>query len=192
MGPGFVIFFWLIVAAILGAIWLGTLVLFVVAWKKRWRILKWLAGIALSGGVVVALAAGVLVTYGLVRASIPRYVFADVFHAKPTESVQDIRTKVFWFADTGSIYLRFQTDIDTFRRLVPKDLHKVTRQEFEEKRWQESNGYPSWWQSTFSSSDEIYFQASEIGHGKKFASETTWMAYDSKHQIAYYRFLGID
>ncbi len=192
MGAGFVIMFWLIIAAILGTIWLCTLVLFIVAWKKRWKVLKWLSGTAVVGGVVIALAAGGLLAYKLVRASIPSYVFTDVFYTKPTESVRDIKSKVFWFADTGSIYLRFHTDIDTFRRLVPKDLKRVTKQEFEEKKWQEGNKHPSWWQSTFSSSDEIYLQESEPGNGKTFANETTWMAYDSQRQIGYYRFLGLD
>ncbi len=192
MGPGFVILIWLIIAAILGTIWLGTLVLFIVAWRKRWKVLKWLSGIAVVGGVVVALAAGSLLAYGLVRNSVPRYVFTDVFHTKPTENIRDIRSKVYWFADTGSIYLCFQTDIATFRKLIPKALPKVTKAEFEERGWHESGEHPSWWQPNTSDSDEIYFQATEFGKGKTFATETTWMVYDSQRQLGYYRFLGID
>jgi hypothetical protein len=191
MGAGFVILVWLIVAVVLGALWLGTLVLFIVAWKKRWRVLKWFSGIGVVGGVVVALTIAGLLTYGLIRTSVPKYVFTDTFHAKPTKSIRDIKSKVFWFADTGSVHLCFRTDVSTFRGLVPKDLPKVTKTEFEEG-WHESGEHPSWWRPLVSDSDEIYFQATEVGKGKNFATETTWMVYDSQQQIGCYRFLGID
>jgi hypothetical protein len=192
MGPGFVILSWLIIAGILGIVWIGALILFLISWKKKWRILKWLSGLAVAGGIVFALVIGSFLTYGLIRSSVPKYVFADVFHSKPTNEIRDIKSKVFWFADTGSIYLSFQTDISTFRRLVPKDLPKVTKAEFEEKGWHESGEHPSWWLSVVSDSYEIYFEATEFGKGKTFATETKWMVYDFQRQIGYYRFLGID
>jgi hypothetical protein len=192
MGPGSVILFWLIIAGVLGTVWIGAFILFLVSSKKKWRILKWLSGLAVAGGIVIALGIGSLLAYGLVRSSVPKYVFADVFHSKPTKSIRDIKSKVFWFADTGSIYLCFQTDILTFRKLVPKDLPRITKAEFEEKGWHESGEHPSWWQAVVSDSDEIYFRATDFGKGKNFATETEWMTYDFQRQIGYYRFLGID
>lgn len=192
MGPGLVILFWLIIVGILGTVWIGALILFLVSFKKKWRVIKWLSGIAVTGGAAIAFSIGSLLTYGLVRSSVPKYVFEEVFHSKPTNNISDIKSKVFWFADTGSIYLCFRTNISTFKRLVPKNLPRTTWVEFKEKGWHESGEHPSWWLLAVSDSDEIYWRATEFGKGGKFASETEWMIYDFQRQIGYYRFLGID
>lgn len=192
MGPGIVLFIWILIATILGAVCLAVLILFLIARKKKWKILKWLSGGVVAGILILGIFAVVIVTYGLVRSSIPKYVFIDVFHNPPGDNIRALKSKVFSFADTRSIYLRFETDPATFRKLVPKDLPKVTREEFEARQWHESVQHPPWWQPSFASSDEIYFESRDFGKGKEFASEMTLMTYDSQRQIAYYRFLGID
>lgn len=64
----------------------------------------------------------------------PSAVFEDTFQREPGSTVRNVRSKVFWFAHTGSTYLRFETDAATFRSLVPPDLPPVTHREFLEKR----------------------------------------------------------
>lgn len=192
MGPGIVIIFWLIIAGIFGSFWIGALLLFLFSKKKNWPIIKWLSGFAVVGGIIIGIAMTSLLTYGFVRASVPKYVFADVFYSKPTNDIQDIKSKVYWFADTGSIYLSFSTDISTFRKLVPKHLPKSTKKEFENHGMVGSSAHPDWWLSTVSDSDEIYFTPPRNGDGENFTYESEWMVYNFQRKMGYYQFLGID
>jgi hypothetical protein len=192
MGPLFVLLFWGIIAAICGGIWIAAIVFFFISRKKQWKLAKWFSGsvvvtMPLLGFILVSVKA-----FGIVRASIPQYVFKDTFHRPPGESVRNINSKVWRFADEGNVYIRFETDIGTFRKLVPEGLPKVTKEEYEKKGWSESSDPPSWWKPSFAPSDEIYLTATDFGNGKTFASEMTIYTYDTKSQVAYYHFLGID
>lgn len=192
MGPLFVLILWLVIAAILGAIWMVAFVLFITFRKDGLKIGTWL-----SGSVVVALPSiGLLLVYvtvyDVVRASIPACVFKDTFQSAPGDSVRNIDSKVWKFADAGSVYIRFETDIDTFRRLVPEGLPKATKEEFEQKRMGGNSVPPTWWKPPFAAGDEIYLCNTGFGHGKVFASESTIFTYDAQHHVAYYHFIGID
>ncbi len=192
MGPGFVLMFWLLIAAIFGAIWVAAVVLFFISRKKKWKIAKWFSGSVVVVLPLIGLLLASIIAYGVVRASIPKYVFKDTFHNAPADNVRNINSKVWWFADEGNVYIRFETDIDTFRKLVPEGLSKVTREEFEKKGWNESADHPSWWKPPFAAGDETYLTATDFGNGKTFASEMIVFTYDSQHHIAYYHFIGID
>jgi hypothetical protein len=192
MGPGFVLMFWLLIAAIFGAIWIAAIVLFFISRKKKWKIAKWLSGSVVVVLPLIGLLLASIIAYGVVRVSVPKYVFNDTFHRAPGDNVRNINSKVWWFADEGNVYIRFETDIDTFRKLVPESLPKVTREEFEKKGWNESGDPPSWWKPSFAPGDEIYLAATDFGKGKTFASEMTIFTYDSQHRVAYYHFIGID
>jgi hypothetical protein len=192
MGPGFVLMFWMLIAAIFGAIWIAAIVLFFISRRKKWKIAKWFSGSIVVALPLIGFLLASIIAYGVVRASIPKYVFKDTFHSTPGENVRNINSKVWWFADEGNVYIRFETDIDTFRKLVPEGLPKVTKEEFEKKGWNETSDPPVWWKPTFSASDEIYLNATDFGNGKTFASEMTLFTYDSQHHVAYYHFIGID
>ena len=192
MGPGFVLLFWLVIAGIFAAIWVGCLVLFFVARKKEWKLIKWLTALACGGIALLGLLVAGVFGYGMIRSSIPRYVFEDTFKTKLPVSVVDIKSKVWWFADEGSVYLCFSAEHDVFEKLIPPNIPKLTREEFTKKGWSENTPVMTWWTPITSDTSEIYSLSTEFGKGKEFASESTLMTYDPKRKLVYYHFLGID
>jgi hypothetical protein len=192
MGLGFVLMLWLVIAAILGAIWIAAVVLFITFRKDGLKVGTWLSGVVVVALPLMGILTASVTVYDIVRASIPTCVFNDTFHSAPGEDVRNITSKVWWFADVGSVYIRFETDIDTFRELVPEGLPKVTREEFEQKMWGENSDPPTWWKPPFAAGDEIYLTSTGFGNGKEFASESTIFTYDSQNHVAYYHFIGID
>ncbi len=192
MGPGFVLIFWLFIAGVFALIWAAAVGLFILSWVKKWRVVKWLSGLAAGGLTAIGLLIVGLFTYGIIRSMNPSAVFEGTFHRAPASNVRNLQSKVFWFADTGSTYLRFETDAETFRSLVPPDLPPVTHREYLEKRWHSTDPGPDWWTYDFPASAEIYLKATEFGEGKQFASEMTLMVYVAEQRLAYYHFIGID
>lgn len=169
MGPGIVLLFWLVIAGVVAVVWAGTLVLFFVARKKQWKLIKWIAAFAVGSITILGLIAGGIMSYGVVRISTPRYVFEDTFKTKPPSGVSDIKSKTWWFADEGSIYLCFSAERETFAKLIPAGLPKLTREEFQKKGWGEAAQSVSWWTPVTSDTSDIYFLSTEFGKGKEFA-----------------------
>lgn len=133
-----------------------------------------------------------LFVYGYVRSATPRFVFADTFGVAPGPGISNINSKVFWFADEGSTYLRFEADAATFHSLVPSGLPHVSDLEYANKRWQGNEAGPAWWTYTFPPDAEIHLLTTEPGQGKRFASEMTLMVYVPREHLVYYHYEGID
>ena len=126
----------------------------------------------------------------------PRSIFKEEFGIAPPASVSKIQSSYYWFADTGDVYLRFQTSQEEFNKLVSVNLKKKTAEEMKRDTPGESGGeIPSWWDYQIQS-DWIYylrFYSSEKESGLKgFFWETEYFAYNPKTQMAYYHFVGID
>lgn len=193
MGPGFVILFWLIVAGVLGVIWLISLVIFLVGWWKKSRVLSWVGGVPLCGLTLIATLVASLVLIGFVRSSNPKSVYEDTFHEAPTPDVVGIQSDTWSFADSGHAYLRFQAGHQTFQRIRPKDLPRITYEQYRERMpVLLGDSQPSWWIPPTESTTEIYLLEATSGQGKSFSSETTMMSYDTNTSTAFYYFLGID
>jgi len=192
MGPGFVLIFWLFIAGVFAVIWAAAVGLFILSSLKKWRVLKWLSGIATGGLTAIGLLIVGLFTYGIIRSMDPSAVFENTFHRAPASNVRNLQSKVFWFADTGSTYLRFETDAETFRSLVPSELPRITHREYLDKGWHGSDPGPDWWTYDFPASAEIHLKTTGIGEGKRFASEMALMVYVPEERVAYYHFIGID
>ena len=194
MGPAFVILFWAILAGIFGFFWLVSLFLFVIGWRKKKNWLKWLGLIPLVGLTVVALIITVVISIGIVRGITPKYVYTDTFGERPSHDVTNIKSKVWSFADEADVHIQFQTSPETFHRLIPKDLERVTFEKYKEKMptiaGEESA--PKWWLPVTQSTSEIYLLSTEFGKGKRFATETILMTYDAPTRTAQYYYIGID
>ena len=198
MGPGVVIVVWLFIAAVYCAFFGLFCVLFFVGWIKKWIWLRWIAGLPAACMLLLAAILVIGMTYGIIASQNPKSVFKTTFEEEPSQAISDIQSSLYWFADTGSVYLRFKTTESEFRRLVPKDLSPRTSEQMEKDTPMEVGSHgPTWW--TYQVNPEwIYFlrdhsPSAEEGPSKRgFYSETEYFAFDPATQTAYYRFLGID
>jgi hypothetical protein len=196
MGPAFVILFWLILAGIYGCIFLAFAGVWFWGKKKKIVWLKWLGGISAIGMATLALFMILLFSWGIIRAKNPQWVFKTTFDVSPPPSVSKIQSSYYWFADTGDVYLRFQTSQEEFNKLVSTNLIKKTAEEMKCDTPGEAGGdAPDWWDYKIQS-DWIYYlrnysSANDSGP-KGFFSETEYFAYNPKTQTAYYHFIGID
>jgi len=97
MGPGFVVIFWLFIAGIFAVIWAATVGVFILSWAKKWRVLKWLSGIAAGGLTTVGLLTVGLFAYGIIRSMDPNAVFEDTFRGEPGSNVPEERIAYYHF-----------------------------------------------------------------------------------------------
>jgi hypothetical protein len=196
MGAGFAILFWLIFAGIYGCIFLA----FVGAWflgkKKKITWLKWIGGVPAIGMAAVAFFIVFFIAWGIVSSMNPRWVFKETFNTAPPSSVSKIQSSFYSFADTGVVYLRFQTSQVEFKKLVSTNLVKKTAEEMTRDTPGEGGGdIPKWWDYQIQSGWIYYLRVSPSGKDsgeRGFAGETEYFAYNPKTQIAYYHFIGID
>lgn len=192
MGPGIVILFWLVVAALFGGLWVASLAIFIVARKKNWRIAKWVSGVSFTGTSLLGILCLSLLSYGLIRAITPHFVFEEALGRKPPQNVTDIKSKVWWFADEGSTWLTFDADRVTFEALIPRNLQKMTLTEYQKVMGHYSGKKPNWWHPLDDPDVEIYFFSPPWGQGSRFASEETLMTFSPATQRVHYQFIGID
>jgi hypothetical protein len=190
MRPAFVILIWLVLAGIFGFFWVVSLVVFLIGrWKKK-RWLKWMGLVPLTGLTIIALLAGTFFAIGITRAITPKYVFTDYLGEKPGGDVGNIRSKVWSFADSTTVHLQFQSSPETFHRLLPKELKRAAFQEYE-YYFHVEDEWPDWWRPINGFNSEVYF-INTSRNGKRRASETILMTYDSRTKIVQYFYLGID
>ena len=196
MGAGIVIAVWLIVAGIYGCIFLAFAGIWFWGRKKNITWLKWLGKIPAIGMAAIALCIIAFISWGIVRSKNPNWVFKQQFNVTPPVSVSKIQSAYYWFADTGDIYLRFQTSEEEFYKLVSTNLVMKTVEEMKSDAPGESGGnIPKSWDYSVESEWIYYLRVSpsNSGSGKRdFSNETEYFAYNPKTQIAYYHFIGID
>ena len=192
MGPGCVIVVWLAVAAVVGNIWLACLLIFLFGRRRKSRLLVWLGGIPLIGITGIALLAGGVVGFAMIRSTNPRYVYRDTFHEPPSSDVRHIRSKVWSFADEGEVFMRFEASPETFRRIVPEKMEKVSYPDYKKKMPGNNLKPPAWWSPPTEQTSEIYIAVPDFGHGERFASETKLLTYDATTETVLYFYLGID
>jgi hypothetical protein len=155
-------------------------------------LLIWLGGVPLIAITGIALLVGGIVGFVMIRSTNPRYVYRDAFHEPPSPDVRHIRSKVWAFADEGEAFMRFEASPETFRRIVPKEMQKVSYPEYRKKMPSNNLKPPAWWLPPTEQTSEIYIAVPDYGNGRRFASETTLLTYDAPTQTAMYFYLGID
>ena len=183
---------WGCVAAVLGFVWLAFLFGLIVARRRKWRTVSWLvaAPVALIPFVGIGLVG--LVGFAMIRGSIPRYVYQDTFREAPSADVRNVKSKNWGFADSAHVFLRFEASPDTFRRIVPQGMQKVTFAEYQKRMPGSNVSAPDWWAPPTESTSEILLRVPDWGSGRRFASERELLTYDPSTQTAMYFFLGID
>jgi hypothetical protein len=201
MGPGMVIIFWLFLTGIYGLIFLLFAGLWFLGRKKKWRWLKWLAGIPAISMIALAVFLVAAIAWGIIDSMNPRSVFKDEFGIPPPASVSEIQSSYFQFADGGNVYLRFKTSEEAFNKLVPIRLQIKTAEEMKSETPGESGSEsPTWWDYKIDSNWTYYLRifssykekVSGQSAPKGFAWEAEYFAYDPKTHLAYYHFVGID
>lgn len=196
MGPGLVLLFWLFLGAIVFAVFSAFLLVAIYGHKNNRTILKYIGAIPASFIAILMIGFVVLVVYGIVSSMNPHSNFRTVFNEAPGDLVSEVDSKVFWFGDTGSIYLGFRTTEEEFLRLVPEGLNPLGVQAFKrEMPRQTGKDIPEWWKMDVVVDDLCYLREHDdrSGPGKKgFYYETEYYVYDRSAGYAYYRFIGID
>ena len=183
---------WGCAAAVLGVVWLAFLLGFIAARRKKWRAFSWLIAVPVALMPLGAIGLAGLVGFGMIRGSIPRYVYEDTFREPPSADVRNIKSKSWGFADSAYVFLRFEASPETFRRIVPQEMQKVTFAEYQKRMASSNASAPEWWAPPTESTAEIFLRAPDWGSGRRFASEREVMTYDPLTQTAMYFFLGID
>ena len=125
MGAGCVIVLWLFLATFAAAIWCTCLLAFVFARRKRWRVFSWFVAIPTALIPLAALLLAGVMIHGAMRMMTPRHVYQDVFKEAPSEDVRNIRSKAWFFADSGYVFLRFEATPETVERLATRRLRKA-------------------------------------------------------------------
>ena len=192
MGPVFSLVIWLIVAFFFVVLWIGSLITAIFGWRRKSIILKWIGGVPLVLLTLFAVLIAGIVIVSFVRSNIPQYVYEDTFHEKPTDDVKHIKTNVSGFGDSYSAFIRFESDCNTFLRLLPKESKRVTLEEFQSEMPGLNLNPPSWWYTIDSTTSEIWLLRPAYSHGERFAFETTLMTYHARRRVVQYYFIGID
>ena len=88
--------------------------------------------------------------------------------------------------------MRFEANPETFHRILPKKMEKISYSDYKEKVHVLDLDPPSWWSPPTEATSEIYFRSPGFREGPRFASETTLMTHDAANRTVTYFYLGID
>jgi hypothetical protein len=99
---------------------------------------------------------------------------------------------VYGFADEAHVFLTFKAPPETVHRIVPKNLKRVSFEDYKRQMPGSNLVPPSWWKAPDTSTTEIYLLSPDYGAGQKFASETTLMTYQGETNAVMYFYIGID
>ena len=196
MGAGVVILMWLIILGFFAVIWGILVAATIYGWKRKKMWIKWCAGVPAALMLFGGLLAGILTVYGLIDSMNPKSVFENTFGTPPSPSISDIKSNLYWFADTGSTYLRFNISEVEFRKLMPSGLTECTMQKIKADLPTETGSkIPTWWTHDYQPG-WLYFMRDDFNkeqpQKKGFHSELEYFIYDPNSKTAYYHFLGID
>jgi hypothetical protein len=133
-------------------------------------------------------------TFGLIQSMRPTAVFKQAFQTSP-KGVTNLRSRYWFFADSGEIYLRFNCSTQTMTRILPHGLLQTDEATLKEKLgkgWQQDR--PDWWQLPATNAMTAYYlRESGQGGGRWFStSEMEVLVYDSQTHTAFYLYSGLD
>jgi hypothetical protein len=191
MSAGLVTFFWLILAGIYGFFWLIFLALFIVGKINKSRVLSWIGGVPLLLSTTFALFFLGTVVWGIISVSKPSNVYKITFGTPPPADVTNLQNQYWYFADTGSTYLKFKTSPTTIKKLTANDWHPLTGEKLKSTDFEnlETDDTPSWWKPRKTSSTLVYTASMRFDD---FANEEETLIYDPVNEQAYYEFVGFD
>ena len=176
--------FWGIIAVVFGVIWLATLLVFIASRfipSNGWR---WAGFLPFAATTSCAL----WFVGSIYFLSTPPQVFKTSFGFAPTNDVREIKSKYWYFGDTGITYLKFKANPETIKRIVTLGLVEAGSTPSQSSA-SIGDDVPDWWRPESHSGTRIYTKSNRI---RDFASEEEMLCYDETAQQAYYSFQGID
>lgn len=191
MGAGLVIFSWLFCLGLLGGVWLLAFSVFRQGRRTGSAVVRWIGLVPL---VVISLLLLLLVSAWIaviVRFSVPRFVYSYAFGEAPAADVRDLKSKAWSFADTTDILLQFKASSNTFRKLVPAGVERVTLTEFKEALHTKGMGSPPKWWAVI---NEAIPAETYAGSGMRNYHTSEWilMTFDPTTETVQYYYVGID
>ena len=193
MGPAFVIIFWLILAGVFCALWMGSFLLFKTGRHRKSFAMTGIGAVVLTMLTVAAVALAGLIFTGFIRSCIPSYVFKDEFHVKPPNDISDIKSSTWSFADSGHTFLRFKASREALSRLLTNHVQMIYYAEFKEKadNWMDDESPPSWWVNPTNGA-EIYSIGPQHSEGGTHSGEFVVLIYDASTGTAEYYSSWVD
>ncbi len=191
--PGLFILFWAVALLLLGLGWAVSCGMAVIAWRRKWRVMKWVFAVIFAVFTLVSGSVLAVWGYGAYRSSSAPLVFEDTFRMKPPPGTAVLHGKSGGFADSAGVDLSFRTDRVTFDRLRPGKLERTSLQTYNSYS---SNFTRPWWRAPTAATeiwmlDSSPFSFKEKPAGQSFYSEVTFMTWDSDGLVQY-MWSGID
>lgn len=188
------------VVLVLYGVFFAFLCLIGVAFYSLWRIGRrkqrpFLAnvGCTLFFLWAVVLVAGVTLIVGtIIRGCQPDSIFEQAFGHPPGRGVTNLRSKIWSFADTESVFLRFNADKEAIARILDSGFVEVSEEKFASICGSVISGHPEWWSAPNGESWRFFVGSPSHTGDDEFTDETSVLAYNECSGDAMYRFLGID
>lgn len=189
MSAGFVLVIWLLIAAVYGSFCLLFFVLYAIGKKKGIHSLMWAGGIPFIASAGFAVFCLGLMGYGFYTTSRPATVYEMTFGSAPSSDVTNIQSNYYYFADTGTTFLKFKASPATIAKLTAKGWTRLNAQGNQNAGPHTGTQTPEWYKPKITDTTVIYTAEKRIGD---FASESETLVYDRVTKQAYYDFVGID
>lgn len=158
------------------AVW--TPVIFIFRVKRKWR----------STFIAIPLV-GLLYVAGIVglfwHNTRPGVVYENTFGIPPSADVTDLKSKLYYFADKGEVFLQFKCSRETLDSLIASQNLKMHADP--QMLWSDE---PDWWGLGDGLSPREYYKSGVSRKG--FMSEDTILIYNANTKQANYYWSGID
>ncbi len=192
MGDGFVLLFWLIVLGAFTAAWMAAFGVYCFGRDNGSKTFRLLGGVPLIALTLIGIGCIGFVTFTWIRSTNPNYVFESQFHQPPTADVTNLRSSYWRSGVSEQVFLTFQTDPATFRRILPKNVRRIGFNDYRERMPLNGRETPPWWHPPTEATSEIYFVDWTKSMGESFYEETTLVTFEATTGTVMYFFLGID
>ncbi|MBA2734049.1 MAG: hypothetical protein H0U54_14360 [Acidobacteria bacterium] len=184
MGIGFVIIFW----AIIGSIVLASYLLLSHLGKKSSRaLLVKKVLVAFVAAVVIPIALWFVINFA--RGSFPSHVFESSFAFAPTSDVVELEGEKSTFGDSGSTYLRFRANKQTFERITGLRFVEIDEKRFRSQSTAALKSAPSYWRP-FEGEALHFYEAYKFD--ESFAFSNAVLSYDESSYVVHFYWIGID
>ena len=158
--------------------------IFILAAFKKWQLAKIISACTFA----LTLATGVIFTHIFILDPAPEGIFASAFEESVSDDVKNLKCHTLWIGDCHMTWLKFETNVDRFNKLIPSELQQNTDtfNNFSD----ETGGpnAPDWWPQK-TKIDSSYYSL-RLSPGKTYGGERTLMTYDPQEHCAYYYFCG--
>lgn len=182
--------FWMLVGGyvtlLLASVLVASLGILIIASFKKWRLVQKISAICL----LVTILAGAAFLTNFILDPDPKEMFVSIFDRPVPANVQNLQFHRVWIGDTWVQWLRFETDENEFKKLLPPDLALANDPYSSFSRDTSGPNAPAWWKPK--SENESAYYSLHRSPGKSFGGEWTMMTYNREDRCVYYYFCGVD